>query len=106
MSIAAFIKNPHNETERNFYVPIATENTFKKEWSPIIEKLELSWLPLFSTGVDIKYIDLHDILHELSQFKSHHIESGGQNDITNRLEQLTEFLTTAFMRKSTVVTIG
>jgi hypothetical protein len=106
MSISALIQNPQNEEEQSFSVPVASERIFEKRWTPIIEELQLEWLPLFSTGVDLEKIDLDDILSELNLFKASYIEKFGADQVVDRVNLLSDSLQKVFYRDDVKVFIG
>lgn len=106
MSISAFIQNPQNDEEESFSVPVASENTFAQRWEPIIEELELQWLPLFSSGIDLDEIDLKDVLAELDQFKSAYIDKYGNDEVIERADLLSNSLRKVFSRSGLKVFIG
>lgn len=106
MSISACIQNPENEKERLFYVPIASESVFRNKWEPIAEELDLRWLRLFSTGVDLEESDISDILDELDLFRSHYMLKFGHDPVVERVDLLVESLETASSRKGVKIFIG
>jgi len=72
------------------YVPVATQDTFKRHWVPGCEALGLKWVPLFETGIPLEVVDLPVVLQELRVLESwtqqHAPESGAL--IAERLARL------------------
>jgi len=106
MSISAFIQNPQNYEEESFSIAAASENTFAKKWEPIIEELQLQWIPLFSSGIDLEEIDLKDVLAELNQFKSAYIDKYVKDEVIDRADFLSNALKKVFNRAGLKVFIG
>jgi hypothetical protein len=106
MSILALIQNPQSEEEKSFSVPVASESIFQQRWEPIIEELQLQWLPLFSTGIDLEKIDQKDVLDELSRFKASYIEKFGSDEVIDRVNLLSDSLKKVFSRDGAKVFIG
>ncbi|WP_321383097.1 hypothetical protein [uncultured Enterococcus sp.] len=69
MSVAIMIDNPTNDTEKNFYVPVATEKAFQKYWMKASEEMGLKWVPIFKTGIFIEKQDEQAVLEEIAQVK-------------------------------------
>ncbi|UPK44899.1 MULTISPECIES: hypothetical protein [Paenibacillus] len=65
MSISAVILEPQNDFEKDFLVPVVIESFFKECRQPAVELLELKWIDLFSTGVDVEEEDVPMIIEEL-----------------------------------------
>lgn len=68
MSVALLITKAGQEDE---YQPVATGGTFLRYWLPVIETLQLEWLPLFQGGAPLAREDLAPVLAELGRFTSH-----------------------------------
>lgn len=79
MSVLAFISTPQNEYEKSFAVPVATERIFCDCWVPTINALNLKWVTLFSSGIEITEEDLNQVIPELLKVKiwAQHNLSGG-----------------------------
>lgn len=109
MSVCAFILNPQNDFERNYFIPIATESFFKECWMPAIESLCLRWTVLFSTGIDVEEGDVPNIMNELLLIKEWAHKNLGEEQrikILERIEGLQEELPKAFQRREAIVFIG
>jgi hypothetical protein len=109
MTVSAFILDPQNDFERNFFIPVATELFFNKYWLPAIESLGLQWTLLFSTGVDVEEEDIPHIFNELLLIKEWADKNLGEeekNKMFERIARLQVNLPLAFQRKNTVVFIG
>lgn len=110
MTIGAFILNPQNDFERNFFIPVATESFYKEGWLPVIESLGLQWTNLFTTGVDIEKEDVSVVIDELIQIKEwveRNIKKVEQREKwIERIEILKVKLPKAFQREDVVVYIG
>ncbi|MCW3795308.1 hypothetical protein OM416_27250 [Paenibacillus sp. LS1] len=109
MSISAVILEPQNDFEKSFFVPIATESFFKDCWEPAVEVLDLRWIDLFSTGVDIEGEDVPMIIEELLLVKEwavKNLEDEQRDRIVERIDGLREKLPLAFQRQDAIVFIG
>ncbi|WP_438449512.1 hypothetical protein [Gorillibacterium sp. sgz5001074] len=106
MSIAAIIIEPPN---RDFYVPIASEEFFHKCWVPIIQDLKLKLVPLFNPGIDLIKKELPTLLSELKQIKDYGLKTltyNEQSHIITRIELLENKLSEVFSEEGIVVFIG
>jgi len=109
MSVSVMILNPQNDFEKHFFLPVATESFFNQYWLPGIEYLELKWIILFSTGVDVEEEDLPNIFAELillKEWADQNLEEEQRNRLFERVDGLMEKLPKAFQRKDAVVFIG
>lgn len=108
MSVSAFIPHPENEEELGFNVPVASEAFFNAYWMPAAEELNLQWVPIFSTGIDISEEDLPDVLGELDRLKQWAAGRGGEEmeQMLSRIDMLMARLPQAFEREGAVVYIG
>jgi hypothetical protein len=109
MSIMAIVIDPKNESQKLFSVPISTEKNFKDNWMPLIQKLDLQWLPLFETGIDIELVDLESVLDELSKLQDiakSELSADKYVDITKRVDELTAGLKHVFQETNIKVFIG
>lgn len=52
MSIGAFILNPVDELEKSLSILVA-KKFFLQVWNKGCKELELEWIPIFLTGIDI-----------------------------------------------------
>ncbi|WP_063870762.1 hypothetical protein [Paenibacillus sp. Root444D2] len=68
MSVLAFISTPQNEYEKSFAVPVATEEFFYDCWIPAINALNLQWVNLFPSGIEITKEDLDEHTRSLNIF--------------------------------------
>jgi len=71
MSVAALIYND-GKPERN--IPISTEAAFEELWKPGIEHLQLQWLGLFQTGLDVRLENWPEISGELLKLRRWAVE--------------------------------
>ena len=69
MSIGIIIDEPKNEKEQLFFIPVATEEVFSSYWLKASNELQLSWIPIFETGILIEKEDIPAILRELGLVK-------------------------------------
>lgn len=109
MSVGVVILEPQNEYERNFFIPVASESVFYEYWVPAIKALDLQWIKLFGTGVDVEEEDVPSIIYELNQLREWVITHLGQEQgliISERVDQLQKKLPQAFQRKNAIVFIG
>ncbi|RYY76640.1 MAG: hypothetical protein EOO52_03805 [Gammaproteobacteria bacterium] len=109
MSIIAIVLDPKNEEQAAFSVPVSTERNFEENWLPLIKKLDLEWLPLFQTGVDIESDDLIAISEELSKLLAlaeKDLSPSIYKDLARRVNELIKGLEKIFIEKSVTVFIG
>ncbi|MCQ6560968.1 hypothetical protein [Paenibacillus mendelii] len=108
MSVSAYIPHPENEEEFGFNVPVASEAFFKAYWEPAAEELNLQWVPIFSTGIDVSEEDLPDVLDELNRLKQWAAARGGEEmeQMLGRIDLLITQLPQAYRREGAVVYIG
>lgn len=88
MSVALLIEHGVNENE---YLPIAGQRLFEDVWLPKCDALNLTWVPLFKTGVSCTQEELPFILDELTLLKDHFSKSD-ENGVYQRLIVLIEKL--------------
>lgn len=69
MSIGIIIDEPKNEEEQLFLIPVATEEVFSNYWLKASNELQLSWVPIFETGIVVEREDMSVILRELGLVK-------------------------------------
>ena len=65
MSVALIVLEPKSIEYAHIYVPIATEDVFRRVWIPAVEKINAVWIPLFQIGVDITSEDFENVIQEL-----------------------------------------
>lgn len=109
MSIGAFILNPKDEFEKNFYIPVAAEAFFQECWEPAINDLKLEWVNVFSVGIDLEEEDLPHVMKKLSQIKEWAKMNPAyekQVQIIQRIDLLEAELPKVFRRKGRSVFIG
>ncbi|WP_338552114.1 hypothetical protein [Paenibacillus sp. KS-LC4] len=109
MSVSVMILNPQNDFEKHFFLPVATESFFNQYWQPGIVHLELKWVILFSTGVDVEEEYLPNIFAELillKEWADQNLQEEQKNRLFERVDGLMEKLPKAFQRKDAVVFIG
>ncbi|WP_410770427.1 hypothetical protein [Fontibacillus sp. BL9] len=109
MAISALILDPQNDYEKNFFIPVATEEFFRECWLPAIELLGLQWTDLFATGVDVEEEDVPHIIEELILIKVWAAKSLNEEQkakIFERIAGLQDKLPLAYQRKDAVVFIG
>ena len=109
MSIAAYIDEPVNEKEDNFYIPISTEKFFKSYWKPGCEALDLQWVTLFDVGVDITKEYVSDVIMELEQLQTwseQNLSDEQVKHIKERIELLKKHLPSIFERDDVSLFIG
>ncbi|MFC9706628.1 hypothetical protein ACFTRD_00550 [Paenibacillus sp. NPDC056933] len=109
MSISAVILEPQNHFEKSFFVAVATEAFFKECWQPAVESLELKWIDLFSTGVDLEEEDVPIIVEELlliKEWAAKNLKDEQKDKIVKRIEGLRDKLPLAFQRQDAIVFIG
>lgn len=92
MSIAIMIDKPKNEEEKNFYIPIATEETFQKYWLKASEELHLKWVPIFQTGIFIENEDKQVIRTEITEVKNWIVENVSDIDKKRNLEKRIDYI--------------
>jgi hypothetical protein len=80
MSISLVISNANIPEEKWENTPIASEENFEKIWLPICEQLQLEYIPLFETGLDIDSGSLEEVMIELNHLKEELIKKKGIND--------------------------
>jgi hypothetical protein len=80
MSISLVISNENIPEEKWENTPIASEENFEKIWLPICEQLQLEYIPLFETGLDIDSGSLEEVMIELNHLKEELIKKKGIND--------------------------
>lgn len=68
MSIGAFILNPVDELEKSLSILVA-KKFFLQVWNKGCKELELEWIPIFLTGIDILPKGLTAIEVELDKLK-------------------------------------
>ena len=108
MSIAAFIDNPETDDEKNFYLPISTEQVFDSSWQPGCQSLGLQWILNFAVGIDISKKDLPSIISELNQLKDWakgNLSDSENKQVIERIEILTTKLPLVFSRQDVIVSI-
>lgn len=109
MSIAAYIDEPINEKEDNFYIPVSTENFFKLYWKPGCEALNLRWVSLFDVGVDITKDDVSEVISELKQLQiwfEQNLSNEQTKHLKERIELLISNLPSIFERDDVSLFIG
>lgn len=63
MSVSLLIQNTRDK-EKNLYFPISGQLTYKEEWIPLAERLNLIFIPLFLTGIPISKDNLESVIKE------------------------------------------
>lgn len=109
MSIAAIIQDPETDQEKQFYVPIATERWFRDVWLKLAQELQLEWVPLFRTGVQVEKHDLSAVLEELDRLDDlarRKLAAVELAQLTERLTDVRDALSTAFEREGAIIYIG
>lgn len=69
MSVALIITDKKKENNTLEYFPIAGEKTFEDVWLSICKEQNLSYIPLFQTGIVFELDDMPFIVAELERFK-------------------------------------
>ncbi|SEO96990.1 hypothetical protein SAMN04488134_1271 [Amphibacillus marinus] len=110
MSIGIIVDEPKNEKEQLFFIPVATEEVFSSYWLKASNELQLSWVPIFETGIVIEKEDMSVILRELGLVKKW-IEKNVRDidakmDLEKRLEYILETLPKAFADENIKLYIG
>ncbi|MBC2283654.1 hypothetical protein [Listeria booriae] len=110
MSIGIIIDEPRNEKEKLFFVPVATEEVFSRYWLKASNELQLSWIPIFETGIVIEKEDTPVILKELQLVKEwmrEHVRSVDTRiDLEKRLTYIIESIPRAFEDESIKLYVG
>lgn len=109
MSICAFILNPVDEIEESLNIPVASEEFFSRVWNKGCQELELNWIPIFSSGIDILKEDLTSIIIELEKLKKwseNNLLKKDMEKINNRIDNLETELPKMFKRKDAIIFIG
>ena len=70
MSVALLIENKVDK-EKNKYFPISGQSTYKDEWLPIAQHLNLVFIPLFLTGIPISKDNLKPVIEEYVLLMTH-----------------------------------
>lgn len=110
MSIGIIIDEPRNEKEQLFFIPVATEEVFSSYWLKASNELQLSWVPIFETGIVIEIEDMPVILRELGSVKEW-IEKNVRDidiktDLEKRLNYILETLPKVFEDENIKVYVG
>lgn len=110
MSIGIIIDEPKNEEEQLFFIPVATEEVFKNYWTQASKEMNLSWVPIFETGIVIEKEDLSLVLTEIMLVKEW-IEKNVEdlkekNNLEERINYILQSLPKAFNDKTIKVYIG
>jgi len=66
MSVAVIFENRSNSHERGFYVPVATEDVYRRIWEPKAVKLKTDLILRFGIGVEIGEEEFPKLASELS----------------------------------------
>ena len=93
----------------DFYVPIATEDFFRKCWIPAIKELNLSLTSCFQKGIDLSRKDLQELLNELKLIKHWSVDNLSIEETSHihlRIDLLVAKLTETLITDETVVFIG
>lgn len=110
MSIAIMIDKPKNETEKSFYIPVATEKTFQTYWMKASEDLNLKWVPIFKTGIFIESEDKQVVSKEILLVKEWVIKNVSDLDkkmsLEERIDYILDSLSKIFEDKSIKLYIG
>ncbi|CAI3304033.1 hypothetical protein ACK4CS_16805 [Enterococcus gallinarum] len=110
MSIGIIIDEPKNEKEQLFFIPVATEEVFSSYWLKASNELQLSWIPIFETGILIEKEDIPAILRELGLvkewIKKNVIDIDTKIDLEKRINYILETLPKAFENKNIKLYIG
>jgi hypothetical protein len=69
VSISLLVKPAGKGLEGAVSVPLATEDVFKRYWSPVCAALGLKWVPLFQTGLPVGMDDIGEVLSELLEIR-------------------------------------
>ncbi|MBM7543285.1 hypothetical protein [Amphibacillus cookii] len=110
MSIGIIIDEPKNEKEQLFFIPVATEEVFSSYWLKASNELQLSWVPIFETGIVIEKENMSVILRELGLVKEW-IEKNVRDidakiDLEIRLDYILETLPKAFADENIKLYVG
>lgn len=65
MSVALSIQPRGGSGVAARVVPVATQDVFKRYWLPACERLGLTCVPLFETGIPVGEDDVQELLREL-----------------------------------------
>ncbi|MBM7689212.1 hypothetical protein BCR24_03735 [Enterococcus ureilyticus] len=110
MSIGIIIDEPKNEEEQLFFIPVATEESFTNYWLKASNELQLSWVPIFETGIVIEKEDTPVVLKEIKLVKEW-IEKNVENvdtkiDLQKRINYILETLPKAFENEDIKLYVG
>lgn len=110
MSIGIIIDEPKNEEEQLFFIPVATEEVFSNYWLKASNELQLSWVPIFETGIVIEREDMSVILRELGLVKEwidkNVRDTDTKIDLEKRLDYILETLPNAFADENIKLYVG
>ncbi|MFW5443932.1 MAG: hypothetical protein ACKE51_06475 [Methylococcaceae bacterium] len=109
MSIIAIVQDAKTEEEKLFNIPISTEKFFKEVWLPLAKDLDLQWIPVFQTGIEILKEDLPNIFSELDKLEElakRTLNKEQFSQIHTRLNLIRDNLPDGFIRDGAVIYIG
>ncbi|CAM4249981.1 hypothetical protein HCA64_03130 [Listeria booriae] len=110
MSIGIIVDEPRSDDERLFFIPVATEEAFKKYWLKASQDMQLMWVPIFESGVVIEAEDLEAIVDELKKVKVWSLENIENLEIqkgaVDRIDYIIGTLPKGFAQRDTKLYIG
>ena len=109
MSVGAYINNPKDATDMEFYFPISSEEFFYSHWIPPSELLGLRWIPCFGPGINVYKENLPEIMAEIAQLKAWALKNFSGKELEYMIERLDFFpnkLPLVFTQDDSSVFIG
>lgn len=109
MTISAFLLDAGSDKVPPFFVPVASERFFINVWMPAAHALQLKYVPLFQTGLDLEKADLESVLielHKLGEWVALNNSSEVSASVHERIDLLIEALQRTFRSHGAKIFIG
>jgi hypothetical protein len=115
MTVSVIVTSPKSREYENFYIPVATEDVYKRVWLKGAQELGAYWLPMFESGIEVSANDFEEVSRELVQLRnwvltpsSFPLDAVEKEKIVERIDLLLEGLKTLGSRahEQLVIFIG
>ncbi|WP_426318417.1 hypothetical protein [Pseudoduganella sp. R-43] len=112
MTVSLIVSSPKSDEYRNFYIPLATEEVFRRIWLTAAKETNAFWLPMFETGVDVSVSDFEEVSGELNLLRrwvehqpQTNIPKSEKDKVLERIEALLKGLNSLSLNGSSSLTV-